>query len=116
MKSEGSQEFIRIRDQFIGEIEKYNCDEIGLNKYENHEFKKRPGVNFEIVKSKGEATWWVCEDRPVLSLANVQGVIERSGTTIFQKIRVAWRICLKPLVVLLRSNAARAIQNLRNLN
>ena len=41
MKSEGSQEFIRIRDQFIGEIEKYNCDEIGLNKYENHEFKKR---------------------------------------------------------------------------
>ena len=76
--------------------------------------RKDSGVNFGIVKSKGETTWWVFEDRLVLSLANVQGVTIKHHD--IPKVRVAWRICLKALVALLRSNAARVIQNLRNLN
>ena len=90
----------------------------------NLEFTKRPGVNFGKVESNCQTTWCVCEHHPVLSRANVQGVIERWSQTLSEairhynipRIRVAWRIGLKPLVVRLRSKASRVIQNLRNLS
>ena len=77
------------------------------------------GVNFGKVKCKFETTWCVFEHHLLLSRANVQGVIDRWSQTWsagirhhnFPKVRVAWRIGLTPLVVRLRSNAARAIQN-----
>ena len=92
-----------------------------INKCKNLEFTKRPGVNLGMVKSKGETTWCVFEHYPVLSRANVQRVINRWSQTWSEAIRyhsspnvrVAWRIRMKPLVVRLRSNAARVIQNLR---
>ena len=76
------------------------------------------------VRSKGETTWCVFEHHPVLSRANVQGVIDRWSRTwseavrhrSISKVRAAWRIGLKLLVVRLRSNAARAFQNLRKSN
>ena len=80
-------------------------------------------MNFGKVKTKGETTWCVFEHHPVLSRANVQGVINRWSQSWSEaikyhsipKVRVAWRIGLKPPVVRLRSNAARAIQNLREM-
>ena len=80
-------------------------------------------MNFGKVKSKGETTWCEFEHHPVLSRAIVQRVINRWSQTwseaikyhSIEKVRVAWRIGLKPLVVRLRSNAARAIQNLHEL-
>ena len=70
----------------------------------------------------GEPTWCVFEHHPVLSRAHVQGVIERWSQTWSEAIRhhkspgvrVAWKFCLKHLVVRLRLNAARAVQDLRN--
>ena len=130
MKSEGLQEdrqheeFIKTRDQFIERLEKYNYDETVINKCKTLEFTKRLGVNFGKVKSKSETAWCVFEHHLVLSRANVQGVINRWSQTWSEairhhnvpRVRVAWRIGLRPLVVRFRSNAARAIQNLRKSN
>ena len=104
-RSTQHEEFIKTRDQFIERLERYNYDETVINKCKNLEFTKRPGVNFGKVKSKGEATWCVFEHHPVLSRANVQRVINRWSQTWSEairyhsvpKIRVAWRIGLKPL-------------------
>ena len=120
-RSTQHKEFIKTRDRFIERLERYNYDETVINKCKNLEFTKRPGVNLGKVKSKGETTWCVFEHHPVLSRANVQRVINRWSQTwseairyhCIPNVRVAWRIGLKPLVVRLRSNAARAIQNLR---
>ena len=120
-RSTQHKEFVKTRDRFIERLERYTYDETVINKCKNLEFTKRPGVNFGKVKSKGETTWCVFEHHPVLSRANVQRVINRWSQTWSEairyhsipKLRVAWRIGLKPLVVRLRSKAARAIQNLR---
>ena len=120
-RSTKHKEFIKTRDWFTERLERYNYDETVINKCKNLEFTNRLGVYCGKVKSKGETTWCVFEHHPALSRANVQRVINRWSQTWSEAIRyhsipkvgVAWRIGLKPLVVRLRSNAARAIQNLR---
>ena len=129
MKSEGSQEDRHSTKSSSKPetgssrelIEKYNFEGTVINKCKSLEFTKRPGVNYGKVKSKGETTWCVFEHHLVLSRANVQGVSNRWSRTWSEairyhnipKVRVAWRSGLKPLVVRLRSNAARATQNMR---
>ena len=74
-------------DSFIERLEKYNYDDIVINKCKNLEFTKRLAVNFGKVKSKCETTWCLFERYPVLSRANVQGVIERWNQTWSEAIR-----------------------------
>ena len=123
-RSTQRKEFIKTRTWFIERREKYNYDEVVLNRCRNLEFTERLGVNFGKVKCKFETTWCVFEHHLLLSRANAQGVIDGWSQTWSEgirqhnipKVRVAWRIGLTPLVVRLRSNAARAIQNLRKSN
>ena len=51
-RSTQHKEFIKTRDRFIERIEKYNYDEIVINKCRNLEFTERLGVNFGKVKCK----------------------------------------------------------------
>ena len=85
-RSTHHKEFSKTRDRFIDRLEKYNYDEIVINKCKNLEFTKRSGVNFRKVKSKGETPWCVFEHHPVLSRANVQGVINRWSQTCSEAI------------------------------